>query len=259
MRKEGAFFVERKMSQSLRERLPKAESARSDEAVLRKEFYRTKGNIAVEALKKNGFTAYYADTREEAGELIYSLVPEDSTVSYGDSHTLFALNLEDRLRDEKKCDVISHRCILNSKAMENPFPTNLIIGNKEEMRELVMRYLVSDVFILGANGISMDGQIVNVDGRGNRVVGGIFGPERIIVVAGANKLAPDVQAARERIGFVAAPINCIKYNLENACVKGGKCVNCRGAQRLCNVTTVIHKCPRDADYHVIIVGEEMGF
>lgn len=68
-------------------------------------------------------------------------------------------------------------------------------------------YLTADVFLLGANAITMTGEIVNVDGVGSRVVGGIYGPDRIVVVAGINKLVPDERAARERIAFVAAPMN----------------------------------------------------
>ena len=251
--------MERKMSQSLRDRLPVAEECRTDEAKLRRALYRTKGLHTVESLKKNGFEAYYMETKQEAAELLYSLVPEDCTVSYGDSHSLFELGIEKRLKEEKNCDVISHRVILNERAIDHPHFNNLVIGTKEEMKEILIRYLTSDVFILGANGISLDGQIVNVDGRGNRVVGGIFGPKRIIVVAGANKIMPDLQAARERVGYVAAPMNNIKYDQKTPCVKGGKCFDCHVDSRICNVTTIIHRRPRDADYHVIIVGEEMGF
>lgn len=251
--------MERRMKRALRERLPTLLSARADEAALRKAYYRSKGGIAVEALKKNRFRAVYADTKEEAAGQVFQLIPPGATVGCGDSHTVFALHVEERLKREKNCDLISHQCALNTDAVEHPAAADMVIGSREEMRELLMRYLTSDVFLLGANAITLDGQIVNVDGRGNRVVGGIYGPDRIIVVAGVNKIVRDLAAARERVGSVAAPINNLKYENEMPCVKGGRCVDCRNPQRICNVTTVIHRCPENADYHVILIGEELGF
>lgn len=120
-------------------------------------------------------------------------------------------------------------------------------------------YLTADVFLLGANAITMTGEIVNVDGVGSRVVGGIYGPDRIVVVAGINKLVPDERAARERIAFVAAPMNNLKYDRACACVKTGCCPSCDAPNRICNVTTILHKKPMRSDYHVILIGESLGF
>lgn len=247
------------MSDDLRSRLPQLGAAAANTEKLRKEYYRSKSRIVIENLKKRGFDAHYADTREDAAELLFQLVPENATIGCGDSQTIFALNVESRLQAEKFCSIIPHRCALNRDAISNPAGADMIIGTKEEMRELLMRYLTSDVFLLGANAISLDGQIVNVDGRGNRVVGGIYGPDRIIIVAGANKITQDLLSARERIGFVAAPVNNLKYKQAPPCVKGGRCVDCNHPSRICNITTIIHRKPENADYHVIIVGEELGF
>ena len=94
---------------------------------------------------------------------------------------------------------------------------------------------------------------------GSRVVGGIYGPDRIVVVAGINKLVPDERAARERIAFVAAPMNNLKYDRACACVKTGRCPSCDAPNRICNVTTILHKKPMRSDYHVILIGESLGF
>lgn len=251
--------MNRHMNQDLRSRLPKLSTADENAKMLKREYYRSKGNIVVRNLKRNGFEAYYAEDRFEGVNLLMQLIPVNATVGCGDSHTLFDLQVEDRLREEKRCDIISHRCALNDNAVEQPAGSDLIIGTKEEMRELLIRYLVSDVFLLGANAITLDGQIVNVDGRGNRVVGGIYGPRRIIVVAGMNKVVQDIQSAQERVGFVAAPINNLKYGQDLACIKAGRCMDCQDPRRICNVTTIIHRKPENADYHVILIGEELGF
>jgi hypothetical protein len=143
--------------------------------------------------------------------------------------------------------------------MEHNSPGFKVIGNKQEMREILMQYLVANVFMLGANAITMDGQIINIDGTGNRIAGSLYGSDKIIIIAGANKLAKDLSAGLERIRFVAAQMNNIKYSNELSCNKSGICRNCRSEQRNCNITSIIHKRPVDSDFHVILIGEELGF
>jgi L-lactate utilization protein LutB len=252
--------METKMNKDLRDRLPSLQSMEHDTAILKKKFDRNKGEIVVSNLKKNHFEAYYADSKQEAADLLYGLIPQGATIGCGDSHTLFALHIEERLVAEKDCIFIPHGVALNTHAQQSDTENNMVVGTKEEMREILMRYLVSDVFLLGANAISMDGQIVNVDGCGNRIAGSLYGPDRIIVIAGVNKLAPDLESARERIGFIAAPMNNLKYDQTDIpCVKAGTCHDCRNGGRLCNITTVIHKKPLDSDFHVIIIGEDLGY
>ena len=105
----------------------------------------------------------------------------------------------------------------------------------------------------------MDGKLVNVDGTGNRVAAMIFGPGKVIVVAGINKIVRDLGAAEERIRSVAAPVNNSRIGLPNPCVKTGECMDCQGPTRICNVTTIIGKRPNTTEMHVVIVGEDMGF
>ena len=225
---------------------------------IKKEYGRQNGRAVCKSLKNNFFEAEYADTKEIAADLILNLIPDGATIGCGDSHTLFALNLDGRLR-EKNCVAIPHLYALNTHAQDSEEYGYVKIGTKQEMRELLMRYLVSDVFMLSANAITMDGQIINVDGCGNRIAGSLYGPDQIIVVAGVNKLVKDVDAGLERIRFVAAHMNNIKYNENLPCQTTGVCMECSSARRCCNITTVIHKKPIDSEFHVIIVGEELGF
>jgi hypothetical protein len=143
--------------------------------------------------------------------------------------------------------------------VENNLPGWKYLGSKQEMRDILMQYLVSNVFILGANAITMDGQIINIDGSGNRVAGSIYGPDRIIVVAGANKLVRDLNEGLTRIHDIAASMNNIKYDNTLACNASGACNDCRSTSRNCNVTCILHKKPVEADFHVILIGEELGF
>lgn len=233
------------------------DSAHDVEAI-RRRFYRSKGEAAVGALKKNGFAAYYAPTVAEAAAQVLSLVPPGASVGVGDSHSVYALDLDEALAG-KGCRVIPGRGVLTGTGYDLRPQGHYLAPTRDLAREILAAYLTADVFLLGANAITMEGELVNVDGAGSRVVGGIFGPDRIIVVAGANKLVPDERAARERIAFIAAPMNNLKYDRACACVRTGVCRGCRDPERICNVTTILHKRPMRSDYHVVIVGEDLGF
>ena len=238
--------------------VPLSDAARNADD-LRKEFWKEKAEVTIRNLRKNDFEACYAENREEAAKILLDLIPEGAVVGCGDSHTLFALNVEDQLID-KNCIVISHVCALNKHAVE----TETGFRNKDEVRavikDILQHYLTSDVFILGAGAITVDGQIINTDGRGNRIAGSIYGPDRIIVVAGVNKIVADEKAGRQRIGFISAPMNHLKYGRNQMpCIKAGICTNCNHPNRSCHVTSIIHKKPQDSDFYVILIGEELGF
>ena len=239
-------------------KMPKLKEEDCNRDSIKKDYTRQECKIAVNNLIKNNFAAYYCDSIEEARKLVLSLIPDDGIIGCGDSHTVFALELDDEL-EQKNCVAIPHTCAVNNYAMEHNSPGFKVIGNKEEMRDILMQYLVANVFMLGANAITMDGQIINIDGTGNRIAGSLYGSDKIIVIAGANKLVKDLNAGLDRIRFVAAQMNNIKYGNDLACNISGICKECRSDQRNCNITSIIHKKPVDSDFHVIIIGEEVGF
>ena len=233
------------------------DSAHDVEEIQRR-FYASKGAAAVRSLEKNGFTAHYAASRGEAAALLLSLIPDGAVVGVGDSHTIYALDLDEKLA-AKGCQAIPSMAALTGTSYDCNPPGHYRAPTREEAGRILAAYLTADVFLLGANAITMTGEIVNVDGVGSRVVGGIYGPDRIVVVAGINKLVPDERAARERIAFVAAPMNNLKYDRACACVNTGRCPSCDAPNRICNVTTILHKKPMRSDYHVILSGESRGF
>ena len=225
---------------------------------IKKDYFRQQCRIAVKNLEKNNFAAQYCDSVSEAKNHVLGLIPDDGVIGCGDSHSIFALGLEEELK-KKNCVAIPHTCAVNNYAFEHKTPGFHFIGSRQEMREILMQYLVADVFMLGANAITMDGQIINIDGAGNRIAGSLYGSDKIIVIAGANKLVKDLNAGLERIRFVAANMNNIKYKYELPCNKSGKCQECRSEQRNCNITNIIHKKPDQADFNVVLIGEELGF
>lgn len=109
------------------------------------------------------------------------------------------------------------------------------------------------------NAIIADGRLVNTDGTGNRVAAMIFGPKKVIVIAGTNKIVENLEEAEARIRMTAAPLNNKRLNRSNPCVTTGHCMDCQGPTRLCNVTTVLYKRPPVPDIHVLVVGEELGY
>lgn len=232
--------------------------SRRDEEDIRRRFYAAKGAAAVKALERNGFAAQYCPSRQEAAQAVLSLIPPGARVGVGASHTIYALELDQALAD-RGCQAIPGQAAMSGTSYDLDPPGHYRAPSRDLARAILAAYLTADVFLLGANAVTMTGELVNVDGVGSRVVGGIYGPDRIVVVAGVNKLVPDERAARERISFIAAPMNNLKYHRECACVKQGTCPSCGAPDRICNVTTILHKRPMRADYHVILVGENLGF
>jgi L-lactate utilization protein LutB len=204
----------------------------------------TLGAKAVDALTKNNFKAVYAKTRAEAVEHVLALIPEGSTVGMAGSWTTTADLALDEILEKRSHTVYNH-----GKPGLTP----------EQVMDYRHKQLACDVFLASSNAVTLDGQLVNVDGAGNRVAAMIFGPKKVVIIAGINKIVRDIAAANERIELYAAPINNKRLKRPNPCTQTGVCMNCQGPTRICNVTTILRKKPSLSDFHVIIVGENLGF
>jgi L-lactate utilization protein LutB len=198
---------------------------------------------SLEALEKNGFTTLYASTKEQASREILRLIPADAVVGVGGSVTVRELGLVDAL-------------IARGNTVAQHWGTDL---TPEERMDARRRQLTSDVFLTSSNAITEGGQLVNVDGGGQRVAAMIFGPKRVIVVAGVNKIVKDVDAAVRRIKEVAAPMNAKRLNRKTPCAETGVCSDCESPERICSVTTIFDRRPSLTDVTVVIVGEELGY
>lgn len=203
----------------------------------------TFGDKVVKALEKNNFQAYYVADRAAAIEKVLSLIPAGKTIGVGGSWTLKDLGIPEKL--EQKGHIV--------------FDHNKPGITAEESLALRHKELSCDVFISGTNAITLDGQLVNTDGSGNRVAAMSFGPKKVVVVVGVNKIVSDLDAAMERIELYAAPINNKRLDRPNPCTVTGVCMDCQGPARICNMTTILHKKPPTMEFHVVIVGEELGF
>ena len=204
-----------------------------------------RGRRAVEALKKRGFRAHYVETQAQAKEMILKEIPQGATVGVGGSVTVRGLGVLEELK-AKGHKVLDHWEIPHS-AVEDSF----------QMRRAQQ---TSDVFLTSSNAVTLEGQLVNTDGSGNRVNAMTFGPRKAIVVAGVNKIVPDLERALQRIKEIGVPMNSKRLQVNPPCIQAGKCVDCRVSQRACRITSIIEwKPPFFSDYLVIIIGEHLGF
>lgn len=134
---------------------------------------------------------------------------------------------------------------------------------KEQAAEVRRQGLLADVLVASSNAITMDGRLVNLDGTGNRIAGMIYGPRKVILLVGMNKVATDVAAAMDRVRSVAAPANNMRlaeaYGLKNPCLEDGRCHQCASETRICNMWSIIEGQAVRGRIHVVLVGEDLGY
>jgi hypothetical protein len=203
----------------------------------------------IERLGKHNIPAFYVRDKKEAFEKIMSMIPPGSTVGFGDSVTLRQIGVVDAL--EK-----GNYTFLNS------WKSGISIGENIRLKK---RALTSDVFVTGTNALTLDGKIVNVDALGNRVAAMLFGPNKVIIVVGINKIVEDLEEALERIRNKAAPLNVKRhpsFDPMPPCGETGLCSDCSSPWRICNKTVIIERQFDNQKYKpvitVVIVGEELG-
>lgn len=201
------------------------------------------GPRVVEALERHRFEAYYCATAAEAAEKVMELIPEDHVVSWGGTVTMEELGIMARLR-------AGERKVIDRDTAKTP----------EERNELMRQALLCDTFLMSSNAVSKDGQLVNVDGNGNRVAALCYGPKSVIVVVGMNKITADLETAVARARNVAAPINAQRFlNKSTPCMTTGQCANCSHPECICNQVVITRNCAPAGRIKVVVVGEHLGF
>jgi len=209
-----------------------------------KPFYEERAKRVVAALNKNLFEGLYLPTGREAVEEILRRIPEGSTVGVGGSLTLRQIGAVEALK--KRGHVVFDHW------QEGLDPAQVDSVRRSQ--------LTSEVFLSGSNAVTAEGHLVNIDGAGNRVAAMTFGPKKVIVVAGINKIVRDQQAALARIKNEAAPLNFYRLNLPTPCARATLCADCSPPARFCRVTAVTEVKPAGIpEFVVILVGENLGF
>ena len=196
-----------------------------------------------QALKKNGMRAYITRDGKEARKKALSLIAKGATVGLGGSRTVADIGLLGALR----------------RGDFHLFDQYASGQDKIGSMEVRKQGTHAQYFVSSSNAVTEDGKLVNVDGLGNRLAGFCFGPEKVVLVVGRNKIVPDLDAALHRVRNVAAPMNAKRFGLPTPCVKTGRCSDCSSPERICNLTLIIEKQRIKGRIAVILVNEDLGF
>ncbi|OPY00263.1 MAG: hypothetical protein A4E62_00922 [Syntrophorhabdus sp. PtaU1.Bin002] len=194
------------------------------------------------ALAVNGFDARsFTDPKELIAEVM-KYAEQNARVGIGGSVTVRSIGLMEELA-KSPIHILDH------------WKAGL---TKDEMDIVRLQQLTCDLFLSSSNAITEQGDIVNIDGFGNRVSSIAFGPKKVIIIAGYNKIVPDIAAALDRIKRVAAPMNAKRLNLPLPCAETGRCHDCTSEARICRVTSIIQRKPTGTDVSVFLINKELG-
>lgn len=209
----------------------------------KKEAYKLLGNTVIKNFAKRNIEAFYCDTKEDAVVLALDLMKDGGRVGMGGSETIIETGLIDAI---KNCDTLQ-------------FIDRNLAKTPEEKRAIYLETLAADYFLMSSNAITIDGELVNIDGNGNRVASLIYGPNKVLVLAGMNKIVEDVDAGLQRIGTHAAPPNATRLALRTPCASVGHCTDCQSEDCMCCQVVVTRRSRHKGRIKVILIGEELGF
>jgi hypothetical protein len=198
----------------------------------------------IKNLEKRRMEGSYSPTAGQARNEIVAMIPQGATVFRCGSMTAVGLGLWQEITKLPGVKVI------------DPYQPGL---SPEEGLGLRRKGMTADVMIASSNAITLDGKLVNLDGMGNRVAAMTFGPKKVILVVGMNKVASDLDSAMARVKHYAGPVNAIRLGLNNPCVETGLCADCKSPQRICNMWSIIEGHMVKGRIHVKLVGENLGY
>lgn len=201
------------------------------------------GEKCVVNLKKHGFDAQLVSSGAEARDLILGMAGDHETFGFAGSDTTRGIGLIEELKKR-------------GKTVYDHWQKGL---SKEQDLEIRKSQVMSDCFLCSANAISVTGEVINVDGIGNRTNGMTFGPKKVFIVAGMNKVTADLESGLKRISEVAAPMRAKSLSMETPCAETGLCSDCNAPQRICRATVILHRKPVLTDISVILIKEALGF
>lgn len=208
----------------------------------KKQYYENIAKTMIQNMEKRQMKGYYCETKEEALAKVLELVPSGSSVGWGGSVTLDESGIKQALID-------GDYEVYNRDLAKTP----------EEQKKVYGQICGCDYYFMSTNAITLNGELVNIDGRGNRVAFLCFGPDNVIVVAGMNKVVTDVEDGFKRVRNMAAPPNTVRLNRNTPCAKTGKCGDCFSPDCICSSMVITRRSQIPGRLHVILVGEELGY
>jgi hypothetical protein len=209
----------------------------------KKIYYENLADSIIDRFNKRGIEGYYCENAEEALLTAKRFLTPGCSVSWGGSQTLIDIGLLDSLSSS------SDYIIYDRDKAKTP----------EEKLQVYSKTVTADYYFMSSNAITLDGQLVNIDGSGNRVACLITGPKNVIIIAGMNKVTTDVDNAIERVRNMATPPNTVRLGKKTPCSETGKCANCLVDDCICNQIVITRRSGTQGRIKVILVGEELGF
>ena len=198
----------------------------------------------IENLEKRRMEGSYATTADHAKDEVIAMIPSGSSVFRCGTMTATYAGLWEAIAKSPEVDLI------------DPYEQGI---KPEEGLARRQKGMTADFMIASSNAITLDGKLVNLDGMGNRVAAMSFGPKKVILMVGMNKVVPDLESAMARVKHYAAPVNNIRYGLKNPCVETGLCNDCKSPSRICNMWSIIEGHMIDKRIHVKLIGEAVGY
>lgn len=208
----------------------------------KKQYYENIADTLIEKFNLRGIEGYYCENKEEALTMAKRFLMPGCSIAWGGSETLKEVGLIEEL---KNSDYILY--------------DRFAAKTEDEKTQMYGKIVTADYFFMSSNAITLDGQLVNIDGAGNRVACLIHGPKNVIIIAGMNKIVPDVETGIRRTHNIAAPPNAIRLGANTPCSQIGKCSDCLSKDCLCAQVVVTRKSKIPFRIKVILVGEELGY
>lgn len=207
-----------------------------------KTYYEKRAQVLVKNLKSRHFEAYYCPDSASALAKALELIPEGASVGWGGALSAQQIGLIDAVKS-------GDFAAIDRDTAKTP----------EEREAALRRCLSADVFLSGANALSLDGEMVNIDGTGNRVAAIAYGPKAVLVIAGMNKVCDTLEDAVTRARTVAAPMNKQRFPFKTPCEVTGACADCKSEESICNQILITRNCRPAGRIKFVLVGEELGF
>lgn len=209
----------------------------------KQQHYETLANTVIKNLNKRRIEACYCATVEDAEKKAFSYLTDGCTVSFGGSMTLDEMGMLTALRHDPNIRLIDRATATSP----------------EEIKQMYHDALSADYYFMSTNAITVDGELVNIDGTGNRVAALIYGPENVIIMAGMNKVAANVDEALSRVHNTATPMNCKRLDKKTPCAATGVCSDCLSPDCICNQVVITRRSGIEGRIKVILIGEELGY
>lgn len=210
---------------------------------VREQYNEKLAETVIRNLEKRQMAAFYCPSAAEARDMALSFVKEGNSVSFGGSMTLEETGILEALRNRGDIRLIDRA---NAR-------------NAQETKQIFRDALSADCYFMSTNALTEDGELVNIDGNGNRLAALIYGPDQVIIVTGLNKVVPTVEDAVRRVRHTATPLNCIRLNRNTPCASTGTCADCLAPDCICNQVVITRRSGNPDRIKVILVGEALGY